>query len=110
MRRGVRFQDNLPEPSPHDARLSRIVCKLNIGRYKHLLNTDIDAATRETVNRLLAEEHLSLKQLLAGSSAYFEPKGFVRPAAGTDGCGKAPGTNSILDQVLTLSRWRSSQQ
>jgi len=48
--------------------------------------------------------------LLAGSSAYFEPKGFVRPAAGTDGCGKAPGTNSILDQVLTLSRWRSSQQ
>jgi hypothetical protein len=33
------------------------------------LNTDIDAAKRDTVNRLLAEEQFYLKQLLAAGGS-----------------------------------------
>jgi hypothetical protein len=53
----------------HDARLGRVVCELNIGRFRHILNTDIDAAKRGTVNRLLAEEQFYLKQLLAAGGS-----------------------------------------
>jgi hypothetical protein len=56
-------------PSAHDARLGRVGCELNIGRYKHLLNTEIDAAKRQTADRLLAEEQFYSKQLLAAGGS-----------------------------------------
>ena len=62
-------REKLVGPSAHDVRLGRVICELNIGRFKHLLTTDIDAAKRQTVNRLLAEEQFYLKQLLAAGGS-----------------------------------------
>ena len=58
-------RDSIAGPSA--GALGRVVCELDIGRFKHLLSTDIDAATRQTVNRLLAEERVYLEQLLAAA-------------------------------------------
>jgi hypothetical protein len=65
----VLCQDSEVGPTAQAVRLGRIVCELNIGRFKHLLSTDIDTGKRQTVDRLLAEEQFYMKQLLAAGGA-----------------------------------------
>ena len=45
--------------------MDRTVVDLNIAHFKRLLATEIDPATRQTIERLLAEEEAKLARVLA---------------------------------------------
>jgi molybdopterin synthase catalytic subunit len=52
--------------------IDHYIARLNIEHYKKMLETEIDEITRQTVTRLLAEEHANLIETI--------PKAIVREA------------------------------